>query len=171
MADKLVLVGRVAGAFGVRGEVRISAYTASPMALVGYRDLVAEDGSPALTLLSGRAVKDGVICRAKEIETKEDADRLRGLRLFVPRDRLPPTDEDEYYLTDLIGMAVVSLTGEAMGSIKAVHTFGAGDVLEVDPGEGAKTWYLPFTRQAAPVVDIAAGRVTADPPAEVSDQD
>ncbi len=95
MTDKLVLVGRVAGAFGVKGEVRINAYTEAPLSLLQYRGLKREDGSPALTLLSGRAAKADFIGKAQEITTKEEADALRGLRLFVARADLPPPDEDE----------------------------------------------------------------------------
>ena len=171
MTSKLVLVGRVAGAFGVKGEVRVTAYTGRPEALLTYRDLVRQDGSPALTLLSGRAQKGDLVARAKEIATKEEADALRGLLLHVPREALPEPDEDEYYLTDLIGMAAVTPQGETLGRVKAVQDFGAGDILEIDPGRGAATWYLPFTRECVPEVDIAGETVTVVRPAETSERD
>ena len=164
--DKLVLIGRVAGGFGVRGEVRISAYTEDPLALLRYRDLKREDGSPALTLAAARVAKDGVVCRAEEVSTKEEADALRGLRLYVPRDALPEPEEDEFYLTDLIGLRAETPEGEALGRIKAVHDFGAGDILEIDPGEGRPTFFLPFTRDNVPAVEVAAGRVVAVRPDE-----
>lgn len=167
--SKLVLVGRVAGAFGVRGEVRISAYTARPEALLAYRDLLREDGSPGLTLESGRPHKDGVVARCPQVATKEAADALRGLRLFVPRAALPEPEEDEFYLTDLIGLAAVTPEGAALGRIKAVHDFGAGDLLEIEPARGS-AWHLPFTRDCVPVVDIAGGKVVAVRPDEVSAQ-
>jgi 16S rRNA processing protein RimM len=167
-APKLVLVGRVAGAFGVKGEVRVSAYTETPLALLKYRDLKREDGSPGLTLVSGRAAKADFIGTASEIKTKEEADAMRGLRLYVARADMPPPEEDEFYLADLIGMAAVDPEGAVLGKVKAVHDFGAGDILEIEPPRGA-TWYLPFTRQAVPEVDIAAGRILAVRPAEVSD--
>jgi 16S rRNA processing protein RimM len=170
MAGKLILVGRVAGAFGVRGEVRVTAYTERPESLLAYRDLKRQDGSPGLTLLSGRAQKGDLVARAKEIATKEEADALRGLLLHVPREALPAPEEDEYYLTDLIGMAAVTPQGEALGKVKAVQDFGAGDILEIDPGRGA-TWYLPFTRECVPEVDIAGGKVTVVRPAETSERD
>ena len=171
MADKLVLVGRIAGAFGVKGEVRISAYTETPQALLGYRDLKREDGSPALTLLSGRAHKGDLIGRAREIASKEQADALRGARLYVPRAALPEPEADEFYLADLIGLAAVTPAGEALGRVKAVQDFGAGDILEIDPGSGAATWYLPFTREAVPTVDVAGGKIVAARPREVLDKD
>ena len=168
-APKLVLVGRVAGAFGVKGEVRLSAYTETPQALLAYRDLLREDGSPAITVLSGRPHQADLVGRVAEIETKEQADALRGLRLFVPRAALPEPEDDEYYLTDLIGMAAINVHGTLLGKVKAVHDFGAGDILEIDPGRGGATWYLPFTREAVPEVDIAAGRILAVKPTEVTD--
>ncbi len=159
--DRLILVGRVAGAFGVKGEVRLTAYTADPMALAAYRTLLREDGSPGLTVLGARPVKDAIICRVAELDNKEAADALRGLRLFVPRASLPEPEEEEYYLADLIGLAVRSPEGESLGRIKAVHDFGAGDILEIEPGGGRASWMQPFTREAVPEVKIAEGYVVA----------
>ena len=167
MSSDLIQVGRVAGAFGVRGEVRITSFTADPVALVDYKDLKREDGSPGLTLTSGRAVKGGVIVRAREVETREQAEALRGLKLYIPRDRLPEPEEDEFYVTDLIGLAVETADGEALGRVKAVQDFGAGDLLEIAPVEGGATWYLPFTRAAVPEVRLADGVVVAAKPDEV----
>lgn len=171
MTSKLILVGRVAGAFGVKGEVRLSAYTAEPQALLGFKALLRKDGEPGLTLLSGRPHKDGVVARAREIATKEEADALRGLLLHVPRESLPEPEEDEYYLADLIGMAAVTPQGETLGKVKAVQDFGAGDILEIDPARGGASWYLPFTRECVPEVDIAGGKIIAVRPAEVNEKD
>ena len=168
--DPLILVGRVAGGFGVRGEVRITTYTEEPMALKGFKRLLRQDGSTALSISQARAVKDGLICRCAEIATKEAADALRGLKLFVPRSTLPEPDEDEFYLADLIGMAVRHIaTGEDLGKIKSVQDFGAGDLLEIIPPLGGQTWYLPFTRAAAPEVKLAERLVLADPPQMVGE--
>lgn len=169
MADRLLLVGRVAGAFGVRGELRLTTYTAEPLALFRYRDLKREDGSPALTLTSARDAGGSVIVRAREVETREQAEALRGLRLHVPREALPPPEEDEFYLADLIGLAAVDPEGGSLGRVKAVHDFGAGDILEIDPGAGERSWYLPFTREAVPRVDLAAGRILAVRPPETGE--
>ena len=164
----LILVARVAGAFGVRGEVRLTAYTADPMALLGYRELKRETGAAGLTLTSARPAKGGIVAHAREIETREQAEALRGLRLFIPRDALPATeDEDEFYLVDLIGLAVVTPEGESLGLVRNVQDFGAGDLLEIAPAEGGATWYLPFTREAVPEVRIADGVVVGVRPAEV----
>lgn len=171
MTSKLILVGRVAGAFGVKGEVRVTAYTARPEALLAYRDLKRQDGSPALTLVSGRAQKGDLVARAKEIATKEEADALRGLLLHVSREALPEPDDDEFYLADLIGLSAVTPEGETLGRVKAVQDFGAGDILEIDPARGGQSWYLPFTRECAPVVDIAGGRITVVRPVATSERE
>jgi 16S rRNA processing protein RimM len=165
MAETLLLVGRVAGAFGVKGELRITAYTAEPMALLAYRDLQREDGSPGLTLTGGRPAKGGVIVRAREVETREQAEALRGLRLYIPRDRLPEPEDDEFYVADLVGLSVETPQGEPLGRVKSVHDFGAGDLLEIEPASGA-SWWLPFTREAVPEVRIGEGKVVAMKPAE-----
>ena len=170
-AVKLVLVGRVSGAFGVRGEVRITAYTEDPLSLVRFKRLLREDGSHALTLQGGRVAKDGVITRCPEIASKEAADAMRGLRLYVPREALPAPEEDEFYLTDLIGLSAATVEGEPLGKIKAVQNFGAGDILELDPGGGGATVFIPFTREAVPEVLIGEGRIVVVPPAEVSGDD
>lgn len=169
--DKLVLVGQVAGGFGVRGEVRVTAYTADPMTLLGYRDLLRADGSPGLTLLSGRPDKNGVVGRAKEIASKEQADALRGLKLFVPRQRLPEPDEDEFYLTDLIGLEARDPDDVVLGRVKSVQNFGASDMLEIAPAAGGPTWYLPFTREAVPDLHIADGWLRAVRPHEVDERE
>lgn len=164
--DDLIQVGRVAGAFGIRGEVRITSYTADPLALVDYRTLLREDGSPGPVLTSGRVAKGGVVAWVKGVETRDQAEALKGLKLFIARADLPAPDEDEFYVTDLVGLSVETTAGEPLGKVKSVQDFGAGDLLEVQPPQGA-TWYLPFTREAVPEVRIAEGKVIAVPPEEV----
>lgn len=165
-SQDLILVARVAGAFGVRGEVRLTAYTADPMSLLDYRDLRRESGEAGLTLTSARPAKGGLVARAREVETREQAEALRGLRLFIPRQALPaPDDEDDFYLVDLIGLSVVTTQGEVLGEVRSVQDFGAGDLLEIQPPAGA-SWWLPFTREAVPEVRLAEGRVVALPPEE-----
>ncbi len=157
--DRLILVGRVAGAFGVKGELRLTAYTADPLALFAYRTLLDRSGQPKLTLVSARAAKGDVICRTQEPFTKEEADALRGTQLFVPRSALPPPEEEEFYHADLIGLVARTEDGEVLGRIKAVHDFGAGDILEIDPGGGKAALYHPFTKAATPEVNLAGGYV------------
>ena len=166
MADRLLLVARVAGAFGVKGEIRITTFTEDPTAIGRYRNLLREDGSSGLSLTSVRPVKGAVIARARGVDTRDQAEALRGLTLHVRRDDLPEPDEDEFYLADLIGLAVESAAGEAMGKVKAVQDFGAGDLLEIQPAKGA-SWWLPFTREAVPEVRLAEGKIIAVKPDEV----
>ncbi|HEX4180334.1 MAG TPA: ribosome maturation factor RimM [Caulobacteraceae bacterium] len=169
-APALILVGQVGGAFGVRGEVRITTFTEDPAALVDYRDLRREDGSPALTLVSGRPAKKGLVARAEEIATPEQADALRGLKLYVPRAILPEPDEDEFYLADLIGLEARDPDGAVLGRIKTVHDFGAGDLLEITPATPGATWWVAFTRETCPEIRLGDGVIIVVRPAETSDQ-
>jgi 16S rRNA processing protein RimM len=169
-SSRLIRVGRVAGAFGVKGEVRITSFTETPLALVKYGALLKDDGSPGLTLLSGREQKGAVIAKVKEVSTPEQADALRGLFLCVARDALPEPDEDEFYLTDLVGLAALTPEGESLGQIKSVRDFGAGDLLEIQPPAG-QSWFVAFTRDNVPEVSVPEGRVVIVRPAEVSEKD
>ena len=166
MAPRLILVAQVGGAFGVRGEVKITAYTAEPQTLLDFRDLKRDDGSPGLTLVTGRPAKAGLVARAKEITTPEQADALRGLKLYVDRDRLPPPEEDEFYLADLVGIQARDEAGSAVGKVISVQNFGADDLLEIKPQVGA-SWWLPFTRACVPEVNIAERWVTVVKPSEI----
>ena len=156
--DRLVCVGAVAGAFGVRGEARIRSFCAEPGAIGGYGPLVTDDGR-LFDLRIVRPIKDGYAARLSGVETREQAEALRGTRLYAPRERLPGLEEEEYYHADLIGLEVVDTGGAVLGRVRAVHDFGAGDVIEV---QGPREMMLPFTRAAVPTVDIAAGRLVAD---------
>ncbi|MDD9741034.1 ribosome maturation factor RimM [Marinovum sp. SP66] len=163
MSD-LVCVGAIAGAFGVRGEVRLKSFTADPTAIAEYAPLITEDGARSFDLDLGRPVKGGFAARLSGVMTKEQADDLRGVQLFAPRDRLPDLPDDEYYHADLIGVEVFDTGGAPLGRVKAVHNHGADDLLEIH-GPGLKTTVLlPFTLAAVPTVDLAAGRIVADPP-------
>ena len=163
---RLILVAQVAGAFGVRGEIRITAHTADPLNLMAYGPLKDEAGRVALTLGGGRAVKGALIATAREVATREEAQALRGLKLYVERDALPPAEEEEYYLADLIGLTARAPGGESLGVVKSVADFGAGSLLEIDPGDGAPAWWAPFTREAAPEVNLAEGWLTVVRPVE-----
>ena len=165
--SKLILVGQVAGGFGVKGEVRVTAYTAEPKTLLSYGVLLRADGSTGLTLTGGRAEKSAVVGRAKEIATKEQADALRGLKLYIPRDKLPEPDEDEFYLTDLVGLEARDPDGQILGTVKSVQNFGADDMLEIAPALGGPTWYLPFTRDAVPDLHITDGWLRVVRPVEI----
>jgi 16S rRNA processing protein RimM len=159
-----VCVGAIAGAFGVRGEVRLKSFCAEPEAIATYGPLQTEDGSRSFRVTLTRPVAGGLGARLSGVATKEAADALRGTRLYADRARLPDPDADEFYHADLIGMEVRDTGGTLLGRVEAVHNHGAGDLLEVaGPAPGA-SMLLPFTRAAVPTVDLAARRIVADLP-------
>lgn len=164
--NRLIFVAQVGAAHGVRGEVKLTAFTADPMALAKYRTLLRQDGAPAVTVLSARPTKGGIVARLQGVGDRNAAEALRGLKLHIRRADLPAPDEDEFYLADLIGLSVETADGEALGQVKAVQDFGAGDLLEIQPRAGA-SWWLPFTREAVPEVRIAEGKLIAAPPASI----
>ncbi|TNC68792.1 ribosome maturation factor RimM [Rubellimicrobium roseum] len=163
MSDDLIVVGSLAGAFGVRGEVRLKSFCAEPADIAGYAPLRGPDGRifPAVEILG--QTQGALIARVEGIASKEEADALKGVPLLVERARLPALPDDEFYHADLIGLPVQDAGGTRLGTVRAVLNHGAGDILEV-AGSGGKTILLPFTHAAVPLVDIAAGRIVADPP-------
>ena len=162
--DDLICVGTIAGAYGVQGEVRLKSYTAVPEAIEAYNPLLTEDGQRSFDVGVLRAIKNGLAVRLTDVTTKEEADALKGVKLFVSRDRLPSLPDDEYYHADLIGIEVYDTGGTLLGRVKSVQNHGAGDLLELH-GAGLKaSVLLPFTLAAVPTVDLTAGRIIADPP-------
>jgi 16S rRNA processing protein RimM len=156
-----VLLGRITGAHGLKGEVRIAAFTAEPEDVAAYGPLQNADGSVTVEIASLRPVGDGaVVARLAGIADRTAAERLRGIELYVPREKLPLAGADEYYYSDLIGLAVFSPEGEALGEVVAVHNFGAGDLVEVRAPQGRQTTLIPFESAHVPKVDLEAGRVT-----------
>ncbi len=161
-----VCVGAVAGAFGVRGEVRLKSFCAEPGAIGDYGPLTSEDGARSWTVKVTRSVKNGFAARMGGVATREQAEALKGTRLYAPRERLPNLPDDEFYHADLIGLEVVDAGGVRLGEVRSVQEYGAGDFLEIATPD-RKTALLPFTREAVPTVDLAAGRLIADPPSGV----
>ena len=161
---ELICVGAIAGAFGVRGEVRLKSFCAQPEDIETYSPRTTEDGSQSFTVTINRPLNTGFAAILSGVKTKEDADALRGTRLFAPRDRLPSLPDDEFYHADLIGMAVVDTGGADLGEVIAVQDHGAGDLLEIRAPGASETVLLPFTRANVPTVDLSAGRIVADPP-------
>ncbi|MEL6125888.1 MAG: ribosome maturation factor RimM [Pseudomonadota bacterium] len=159
----LVCVGAIAGAFGVRGEVRLKSFTADPEAIEEYAPLTTEDGAQSFEVKITRPINSGYAARLSGVPTKEAADALKGTRLYAPRDRLPALPDDEFYHADLIGLEVYDTGGVRFGRVKAVHDHGAGDLLEIVT-VGFGEIFLPFTREAVPTVDLTAHRLIADPP-------
>ncbi len=164
MKSDLICVGAIGGAYGVQGEVRLKSFTSEPTAIAEYAPLYTEDQTREFDLVLTGRVKKGLSARMSGIVSKEEADALKGTDLFVPRDRLPSLPDDEFYHTDLVGLTVYDTGGALLGEVRSVQNHGASDLLEID-GPGLKTTaLLPFTRAAVPTVDLAAGKIIADPP-------
>ncbi|SIR11977.1 16S rRNA processing protein RimM [Paracoccus thiocyanatus] len=160
-----VCVGAIAGAFGVRGEVRLKSFTSQPDDIAAYSPLYTEDGSRSFTVRLTRPVTGGLGARLSGVETREQAEALRGVTLWADRDKLPALPDDEFYHADLIGLSVHDTGGALLGKVRAIYDHGAGDILEIH-GAGRGVLLLPFTRAFVPTVDLAAGRIVADPPEE-----
>ncbi|MCI4661130.1 MAG: ribosome maturation factor RimM [Neomegalonema sp.] len=170
--QSLVCIGAIAGAFGVRGEVRIKPFTDAPEAIGDYGPLYTEDGARCFEISLSRSVKGGLAVWLSGVKTREQAEAMRGTRLFVPRAALPdPEEEDDFYHADLVGLRVEDLNGADLGKVRSVQNYGAGDFLEIFRPGARRTALLPFTLAAVPKVDVAGGRIIADPPVGVFEDD
>ena len=164
MSEDKICVGAIGGAYGVRGEVRIKSFCAIADDIEMYSPLTTEDGTQQFHLAILRSIKNGFAARIAEVATKEQADALKGTQLFAQRDQLPSLPDDEYYHADLIGLEVYDSGGVKLGRVKTVLDHGAGDLLEIQRPASSETVLLPFTLSAVPTVDLAAGKIIADPP-------
>ena len=144
--------------------------TEDPLAVLHYGPLTTKDGSRSFEVAKAREAKDHLVATIKGVTDRNAAERLNGLELYVPRDRLPETDDDEYYHADLIGLAAETTAGAPLGRVLAIHNFGAGDIIEIAPPSGS-TLMLPFTNAVVPTVDLAGGRVIIELPAEIEGED
>jgi 16S rRNA processing protein RimM len=160
-AAQRILVGEIGKPHGVRGLVKLRSFTADPAAIASYGPLTDATGRRrfALTLLG-----DGV-ARVEGVDDREAAARLTGTGLYVERANLPPPEEDEFYLADLIGMRAETAGGEALGEVRSVEEHGAGAFLVLG---GPPERLVPFTRACVPVVDTAVGRLVVEPPDETA---
>jgi 16S rRNA processing protein RimM len=163
-SSRRLCVGVIAGAHGIRGGVRIKSFTADPAAIGAYGPVSDEAGVRSLVLRVTGEQKGVVLARIEGVSTREAAEALKGMRLHIERDRLPPAGPDEFYHADLIGLAAMQADGTPFGRVAAVWDFGAGVSLEIALPSG-ETVMLPFTLAAVPVVDMGAGRITVEPPA------
>jgi 16S rRNA processing protein RimM len=162
-AAKRICVGVITGAHGVQGAVRVKSFTADPKDVARYGPLEDESGERRLSLRLVGSAKGVVIAHLAGITDRDRAEGLRGLRLYLRRAALPPAAEEEYYHADLIGLKAALADGTALGHVRAVHDFGAGDTLEIERPAGPPAM-VPFTRAIVPIVDLAAGRLVLDPP-------
>jgi 16S rRNA processing protein RimM len=163
-----ICVAQIGGAHGIRGEVKLKSFTADPLAVKDYGALESEDGAASFEIEALRPAKGYLVARLRGVRDRNAAEQLTNLRLFVPRERLPPPAADEFYHADLIGLAAVTAAGVEVGTVMAVHNFGAGDILELRPPAGGTTIMLPFTDAFVPRIDIAGGRIVVEPPEEAS---
>ena len=166
MTDK-ICVGAISGSFGVHGEIRLKSFCADPETIADYSPLTDEKETASFTVVLSKPVKNGFAARIEGVETKEQADALRGVRLFASRDQLPSLPDDEFYHADLIGLTVVDGGGAVLGKVHAVQNHGASDLLEITPSGSSDTVLLPFTNAVVPTVDLASKRIIVDPPAGV----
>ncbi|MEG6507924.1 ribosome maturation factor RimM [Methyloligella sp. 2.7D] len=161
-----LLLGEIGAPHGLRGELRLRSYTAVPEDIAGYGPLEDESGQSRIQIAKLRQGPKGLLARFKGVESREAAERLTGTKLYIDHDKLPPSEEDEWYYADLIGLAVIEPDGTAIGDVVAVHDFGAGDLLEIAPTAGGPTELLAFTLETVPEVDIEAGKITFIRPTE-----
>ena len=161
-----ICIARIGAAHGVRGAVKLWTFTEDPFAVQSYGPLVTKDGTRQFEVATARAAKGHLVATLKGVTTREDAERLNGIELYIAREKLPATDENEYYHADLIGLPAVTPANEPLGVVIAIHNFGAGDIIEIAPPQGA-TMLLPFTHAIVPTVDLAAGRVVIELPGEI----
>jgi 16S rRNA processing protein RimM len=166
----LICVARIGAAHGVRGAVKLWTFTEDPFAVKQYGPLATKDGVRQFEVTQAREARDHLVASFKGVTTREQAERLNGIELYVARDRLPATEEGEYYHADLVGLAAVTAADEPIGRVVAIHNFGAGDIIEIVPPHGP-TLLLPFTDAVVPTVDIAGGRVVIDQPAEIEGEE
>ena len=160
----LVCVGALAGAYGVKGESRLKSFCAVPEDIARYSPLTDERGAAAYAVTLTGTISNGFAARIAGVTSKEQADALRGVRLYARRAQLPSLPDDEFYHADLIGLEVLDTGGTPLGHVRSVLNHGAGDLLEIHGPGLAATLLLPFTRAAVPTVDLERGRIIADPP-------
>ncbi len=164
-------MGEFGRAHGLKGEVRLKSHTGDPQAIAGYGPLIAGNGR-SISFKSVRQAPGGVpdllIAVVDGVASREAAEALNRVQLYVEREKLPPPDEeDEFLLADLIGLSVETEAGEAIGTVVAVPNYGGGDLLEIAPAAKGPTALLPFTKAFVPLVDIAGRRIVAAAPEDL----
>lgn len=161
--DGLILVGVIGAARGLKGEVRVKSFTHDPKALGDYGPLTDATGTKSFALKVLGEQKGLVLVRVKGVNDRNAADALKGQTLYLERDRLPETEEDEFYFSDLLGLKAELADGKPFGDVVAADDYGGGPFLEVAT-RGHGRVLVPFTKACVPVVDLAQGRVVIDPP-------
>jgi 16S rRNA processing protein RimM len=161
-----VLLGVVIGAQGLKGEVKVKTFTGTPERLGAYGALHTKD-TRRFTVLNVRVAKDVAVVRFEGIVSRETAESLKGIELYIARSALPPGEPHEFYHADLIGLRAEDEVGRSIGKVIAIHNFGAGDVIEIEREDGGGAVLMPFTREIVPTIDIHEGRIVIAAPEEV----
>ncbi len=162
-----ICVARIGAAHGLKGEVRLWSFTQDPQAIEDYAPLQSADGQRSLSIESLRAAKDHFVAKFEGVDDRDAAEALNNVELFVPRDSLPAAGADEFYHTDLIGLDVIDTHGAQIGTVHALHNFGAGDIIEVMPVGTGQPVMFAFNETTVPKIDLAARQIVLVPPAEV----
>lgn len=171
MVDR-ICVARIGAAHGVRGEVKLWSFTEDPAAVANYGPLETQDGKQRLEIEALRPAKDHFVARIAGVNDRDAAERLRNLELYVPRTRLPAIEEDDtFYHADLIGLDAVTPEGTQIGTVRALHNFGAGDIIEITPVGSGEPLMLPFNDATVPKIDIDSKQIVLVPPAEIESGD
>jgi 16S rRNA processing protein RimM len=163
-----ICVAQIGAPHGIRGEVKLKSFTADPLAVKDYGPLTNEDGTAQFEIEAVRPAKAHLVARLRGVNDRTAAERLTHLKLFIPRDRLPPPEPGEFYHADLIGLSAVTADGNEVGTVVAIHDFGAGDILELRPRAGGATLMLPFSDTYVPEVDVPGRRIVVAPPQDVT---
>jgi 16S rRNA processing protein RimM len=160
-----LLMGRIGAAHGISGEVRIQSFTAEPLALKDYGPLSTDRPGLVIEIESARATTNVLVARLKGVTDRTAAEKLNGVELYVERDRLPPTDdEDDFYHSDLIGLEARLGDGSVLGKVTAIPNYGAGDLIEVRDARTGDTFLYPFTKAVVPTIRIAEGYLVIEVP-------
>lgn len=171
-SGRRILLGEIAGAHGIRGDVIVRTFTGVPQAIAGYGPLTDAVGAAALTLKVLRVTPKGVIARVKGVADRNGAEALKGRKLYVARAALPePAGDNDFYHADLVGLAAIDADGRALGEVVAVQNYGADDLLELRLATTQKTELVPFTKACVPIVDLAGRSVTVVMPVAASDDE
>ena len=166
MANR-ICVARIGAAHGVRGEVKLWSFTEDPAAVAHYGPLETQDGTRCFEIEALRAAKDHFVARIAGVNDRDAAEKLRNIELYIPRARLPTIEEaDTFYHADLVGLDAITPDGARVGTVHALHNFGAGDIIEIAPAEGGDPLMLPFNETTVPKIDVAARQIVVVPPAE-----
>lgn len=169
MSQRRILLGQIAGAHGIKGDVLIKTYTGEPGDIGAYGPLADEEGRRSFAVQVRRLTQNGVVAGIKGVTDRTAAEALKGVQLYVARERLPLPRDDEYYHADLVGLAAMDPEGAAIGTVVAVRNHGAGDLLEIALAASRDTELVPFTQAFVPEVRLGEGTIVVRLP-ELTDK-